>query len=146
LLSDEILNIKSKKVIQGWKCKHCRQAFMDKPQTELLLSDEFYFGLFKEDIEHNGQIKFQSLSEIQSKKIGTARNRMITNLGKLSINKTFNDKWLWNCPKCKSRNISIYRWTYNLEENKLIDSSDNLRIFKQSSIPKMTRLTNFFTF
>ena len=117
--------------ISGWRCRKCGHARIDRVKIEGYLSTKFLPIIIVDLIENNGLEKIVDLDNIVNRnEINTLRELIYKQIIDEKITLTNGNEWLWTCPECESKDVCVYRWTYDDKTDTLTESNDNLKIKK----------------
>ncbi|WP_210489683.1 DUF6966 domain-containing protein [Rufibacter aurantiacus] len=115
--------------LSGWRCTLCGHSRINKSAIELYLSNEFIPKLIVD------YIKLEKLLDILDMKSITTYEQVVDKRQKIeklieseNITLTDGNEWLCTCPKCKDKNVCVFRWHINDEYTQLVESKGNLKI------------------
>ena len=115
--------------INGWRCRNCGHSRIDKVGIEQYLSTKFLPLIIVDLIKKDSLEEIINLENfINIDEIRTTRELISKQIIDQEIVLTSERQWLWTCPECKTKNACVYRWNYDKESNKLIESKNNLKI------------------
>lgn len=121
--------------IRGWKCRSCGHSRIDKVDIEEYLSTKFLPYIIVDLIKKERFEEIINLDNfINIEEIKTTRELISKQITDQEIVLTSGSQWLWICPECATKDACVYRWNYDKESNKLIESNNNLKLRKKQNI------------
>jgi len=117
--------------ISGWRCQNCGQARVDRVKIEHYLSTKFLPIIIVDLIKNEELENVIDLDNIINRnEINKLREQIGKQIIDQEITLTNGNEWSWTCPICESKDVCVYRWTYDEKTDTLIESDDNLKINK----------------
>jgi hypothetical protein len=122
-----ILNRNITNEIGGWRCRNCGDARMNDRDINLFIANNFIPTFFIKYLQVDKlQEVYDIFKLINSEEVKNKKNQIESLIQQENIILNLDNNWLWNCPKCGSSEVCVYRWNVSDNGTKLVEGDDNL--------------------
>jgi len=115
--------------LTGWRCINCGISKISKTKIEYYLSNKYLPAKIVQLVkDKNLEDLLPVKNWIHNSEIEVERAKILQSISETDIELEEFSFWLKICPNCKSGNVCVYRWEYEIINDRIIESKDNLKI------------------
>ncbi len=113
--------------ISGWRCRNCGDARMTDREINLFITNYFVPKFFVKYVQEDRLKEVLDICKlIDSEEVIGKKSQLKSLIQEANIILNPDDNWLWNCPKCGSSEVCVYRWVVLGDDEELVEGEDNL--------------------